>query len=329
MKTFNFCGKSVPRVGLGCMGMSEFYGKSDDRKSLDLLLEAFDLGYRHFDTADMYGRGHNEELLARFLSKLGSRAREDIVLASKVGIVRHPEDKYRFSIDNSYDYIKRACEESLRRLGVDRIDLYYLHRLAPGHEVPDALRAFSDLLREGKIGAVGLCEVSAEILEKAVSVQPISAIQSEYSLWSRDVEQSILPVCERLDISLVAYCPLGRGFLAGEVTTDSMAEASTSDDLRTRLPRFTGDNFEKNIRLIERLEDISQSVGVTKSNLSLAWLLHQSEKVHVIPGTRRSAYLQENFSARSLQLPREVYEALSEVFQPGAVSGARYPTASQ
>ena len=321
------CGKNVPRIGLGCMGMSEFYGKSDDQHSVNLLSEAFELGYRHFDTADMYGRGHNEKLLSTFLSKLSAEQRAEIVLASKVGIVRDPVKKYSLSFDNSYDYIKNSCEQSLKRLNVECIDLYYLHRLAPDQNLEEVLSVFSDLIKEGKIKSMGLCEVSAEVLEQANAIQRISAIQSEYSLWSRGVEEEVLPMCKKLNIPLVGFSPLGRGILTGEITKEVMSLAKEEEDLRTRLPRFSGENLDNNIKLIEEFGKVAASQHILKSQLSLAWLLAQSDLVHVIPGTRKSQYLRDNFSAQSIHLTDNVVEELSQLFVPSAIHGDRYPSA--
>lgn len=327
MNTSNLCGKQVPRVGLGCMGMSEFYGQSDDAESLKLLHQAFELGYRHFDTADMYGRGHNEELLSRFLGELSSEQRDEIVLATKVGIVRDPVERYSISFNNSPEYIRSACEQSLKRLGIDCIDLYYLHRLAPEQDIEAVMGTFSELIDEGKIRTVGLCEVSADVLRKANAAQRISAVQSEYSLWTRDVEDTVLPACEELDIALVGFSPLGRGILTGGVTQQTMSSANEDDDLRTRLPRFNGDNLEANIKLVEQFDYIAQTEHIAKSQLALAWLLYQSPNVHVIPGTRRFKYLRDNFQALSVDVPDYISLDIAQLFVPSAVHGERYPGA--
>jgi aryl-alcohol dehydrogenase-like predicted oxidoreductase len=326
MKLKELSGKTIPAIGLGCMGMSEFYGSSNDLQSVKLLHEAYELGYRHFDTADMYGRGHNEQLLASFLSETSHEYREKIIVATKAGIVRDDKDKYAISFNNGRDYLKKACEDSLKRLNIEYIDLYYLHRLIPGQDVEEVISTFMELIKEGKIRTIGLCEVDAATLEKANKIHPIAALQSEYSLWTREVEASVLPMCEKLGVSLVAFSPLGRGFLTGAVTKQMLSE-SNNDDLRSRLPRFNGDNFEKNGELLIRLDEVAQSLDISKSQLALSWILAKSEKIHIIPGTRKSHYLQENFESQKVDLTAETQALLEEIFDADNIFGARYPSA--
>jgi aryl-alcohol dehydrogenase-like predicted oxidoreductase len=326
MKLKELSGKTIPAIGLGCMGMSEFYGSSNDLQSVKLLHEAYDLGYRHFDTADMYGRGHNEQLLGSFLSELSHERREKIVIATKAGIVRNDKDKYAISFNNRREYLKQACEDSLKRLNIECIDLYYLHRLIPGQDVEEVISTFMELIKEGKIRTIGLCEVDAATLEKANKIHPIAALQSEYSLWTREVESSVLPMCEKLGISLVAFSPLGRGFLTGAVTKEMISEGS-NDDLRSRLPRFNGDNFEKNSELLILLNEVAQSLNISKSKLALSWVLAKSENIHLIPGTRRSHYLQENFESQNIVLTAEAQSRLEKIFNAEKIFGARYPSA--
>nr|WP_298138792.1 aldo/keto reductase [uncultured Pseudomonas sp.] len=318
--------KSVPAVGLGCMGMSEFYGETDDAQSLETLHAALDLGYRHFDTSDMYGRGHNEELLGKFIKQLGSR-RDEILLATKFGIYRDPADKYNLLIDGSREYVKKACEASLKRLNTDCIDLYYVHRRDPNTPIEETVGALAELVQEGKIKAIGLSEVSVETLRKAHAVHPIAALQSEYSLWSRDLEEHTLPVLEELNIALVAYSPLGRGFLTGAITKEHIEQASADSDFRAKLPRFQGENLDANLQLVKALEELSSELGCTSAQLALAWLLDQYENLHVIPGTKRIKYLEGNFTAQQIQLDAAASAMLGKIFAPQAIAGKRYPDA--
>lgn len=318
--------KSVPAVGLGCMGMSEFYGATDDRESLQTLQAAFDLGYRHFDTSDMYGRGHNEELLGRFIKQLGGR-RDELLLATKFGIYRDPNDKYKLLIDGSRAYVKKACEESLKRLNTDCIDLYYVHRRDPDTPIEETMEALAELVREGKIKAIGLSEVSVQTLRKAHAVHPLTALQSEYSLWTRDLEEEMLPTLRELGISLVAYSPLGRGFLTGALSRQQLEQANAETDFRAKLPRFQGENLQHNLQLVKTLEELSAELDCSPAQLALAWLLEQYEQLHVIPGTKRIQYLAGNFEAQRLQLDVRTSGLLSRVFAPQAIAGKRYPDA--
>jgi aryl-alcohol dehydrogenase-like predicted oxidoreductase len=304
------------------MGLSEFYAATDETEALAVLHAAFEVGYRHFDTADMYGRGHNEELLGRFVASLGP-ARRELTLATKFGIRRHPTEALRLEIDSSPTYVRQACEASLRRLRVECIDLYYLHRRNREVPIEDTVGTMADLQREGKIIGIGLSEVSRETLRRASAVAKVSALQSEYSLWTRDVEAELLGVCAALEVSFVAYSPLGRGFLSGssQLLNGTIAET----DLRSKLPRFTAEHRATNSALVEHLAVIAAQQGVTTSQLALAWLLQKQPSIHAIPGTRNPRYLIENFAALQLELSAPTVSALEQLFAAGSVSGARYP----
>lgn len=318
--------KNISAVGLGCMGMSEFYGNSDDGESIRTLHMAYEVGYRHLDTADMYGRGHNEILLGRFIKQLGSK-RESLQLASKVGLRRSEKEKYSLTVDGSRRYIKQACNDSLKRLGVDYIDLYYLHRVDPLVPLEETLDAMSELVKEGKIRMIGLCEVSNASLKKALALHPIAAVQSEYSLWTRDVETGVLQTCREFGISFVAFSPMGRGFLTGCISEDYIRNTAPDLDLRTRLPRFSTENFGANLKLVENLKVIAKSVGVKTSQLALSWVLSKGDNIIVIPGTKRTTYLSENFNSQDIVLEPHIISELDRIFVKEAVMGARYPEA--
>ncbi|ALM50945.1 aldo/keto reductase [Halomonas huangheensis] len=306
----------VSPLGLGCMGMSEFYGPSDDAESMQLIQQAVDAGMTLFDSADTYGQGHNEQLLGRALAG----RREQAVIATKFGIVRDP-GAYARSLDTRPEYVRQACDASLKRLGVDCIDLYYAHRLNPDIAVEETVGAMAELVREGKVRALGLCEVSATTLERACHVHPIAALQSEYSLWSRGVEDAVLPACRRLGVTLVAYSPLGRGFLSGALQTrDDLDER----DFRRQAPRFSEQNLAANRELITRLETMAKQREATPAQLALAWLLAQGDDIVPIPGTRRLTRLNENLAAISLELSAEDLAQLSGWFPPGVAQGERY-----
>jgi aryl-alcohol dehydrogenase-like predicted oxidoreductase len=313
-----------PRVGLGCMGMSEFYGPSDDDDSLRALLGAFDLGYRHFDTADMYGSGHNERLLGRFLRELGAR-RADVRVATKCGIRRRPAPEVGFDVDGSPAYVRSACDASLARLGVDEIDLFYLHRRSPSVPIEETVGAMGDLVRAGKVRAIGLSEVSEATLRAAAAVHPIAALQSEYSLWTRDAERGVLHACDQLGVDFVAYSPLGRGFLSGEVTPERLEE--NAGDLRRLLPRFAPGNIEANASLLAALRAVASEVDASPAQVALAWVLAQGDHVHVIPGARRPSHVADNFRALRVALTDGQREGLARAFAPANVRGARYPEA--
>ncbi|MBA2676080.1 aldo/keto reductase [Ramlibacter sp.] len=318
--TAALAGVSTLRVGLGCMGMSEFYGPADDEANLRALHTAFALGYRHFDTADMYGRGANEQLLARFVGELGAR-RAEVLLATKVGIERLADGN--IAANSRADYIQAACEASLRRLGVERIGLLYLHRKTPEVPIEETVGAMARLVEQGKVGALGLSEVSAATLERACKTAPIAALQSEYSLWSRDVEAAVLPMCRAHGVKLVAYSPLGRGFLTGAVSPATLAEG----DLRRRLPRFQEDNFRANEALLAVVQGIAQALGCSTAQVALAWLLGKGDDVHAIPGSRREANMAANIAALGIRLSPIARRELDAAFAGGAVHGLRYPEA--
>ena len=308
---------TVSAIGLGCMGMSEFYGPTDDAQSLATLERAFALGVTHFDTADMYGSGHNESLLARFL--VGRRDR--VVVASKFGIVREP-GQYARRIDTRPAYVRAACEASLKRLGIETIDLYYAHRLNPEVPVEETVAAMADLVTAGKVRALGLSEVSAATLRRAYAVHPIGALQSEYSLWTRDVEAEVLPVLRELKVSLVAYSPLGRGMLTGAIGKDTPL---ADNDFRRISPRFQADNLDANLRLVDVVKTLAAERGCTPAQLALAWLLAQGSDILPIPGTRRITALEENLGAISVKLSAADLARLDAALPPGIAAGDRYP----
>lgn len=316
---------TVSALGLGCMGMSEFYGSSDDTESLRTLTAALDLGVTFFDTSDTYGIGHNEELIGRFLKTID---RKKIQLATKFGIVRQ-KGVYDRRIDNSPAYIRSACDASLRRLGIDHIDLYYVHRFDTTQKIEDVVATLAALKKEGKIGAIGLSEVSAATLRRAAAVHPIAALQSEYSLWTRDVESEILPTCRELGTAFVAYSPLGRGVLTGALTKlDGLA----ADDFRRQSPRFADGNLDRNLKLIEPVAKLATDKGCTPGQIALAWLLAQSAADHrapvvPIPGTRRIKYLKENVEAATVTLTPADLKLLDSALPRGAAIGERYTPA--
>jgi len=309
-------------IGLGCMGMSEFYGASDDAESLGTLARALELGVALFDTADTYGLGANESLLGRFIAEGGAKRRARMVLATKFGIVRQA-GAYERRIDNSPAYIRSACDASLQRLGVEQIDLYYCHRRDPAVPIEDVVGAMAQLVHAGKVRAIGLSEVSADTLRRAHAVHPIAALQSEYSLWSREPEAELLPTCAALGTAFVAYSPLGRAFLTGAVDT----QALDAKDFRAHNPRFQGHAAASNAALVAQLGALAKPWGLTNAQLALAWLLARQPNAIPIPGTRRRARLEENLAAAQVRLDAAQLAAVEAVFHPGAVQGARYPEA--
>ena len=307
----------VSAIGLGLMSMSGTYGKSDDAQSIEVIHRALDLGVNFLDSSDMYGWGHNEELLGKALKGRRSQA----VVTTKFGQVQSPDGKANL-VDGSPAYVLRACDQSLRRLGVDVIDLYYQHRVDPKVPIEETVGAMSRLIEQGKVRFIGLSEAAPTTIRRAHAVHPLSAVQSEYSLLYRNPAEETLPVCRELGISYVAYSPLGRGFLSGRIQDQSDLPA---DDRRRQHPRFQDKNFEHNLALIHRVEAIAKEKGVTPGQLALAWVLAQGTHIIPIPGTKRRVYLEENLGALSIQLSASDLERINEAMPAGAAAGLRYP----
>ncbi len=310
-------GLIASQIGLGCMGMSEFYGDADEAESLRTLHRALEIGVNFWDTSDVYGPHTNEILLSKVLKD----KRNEVVLATKFGIVRDPNDPTKRGFSGKPEYCQKSCEDSLKRLGIDTIDLYYLHRIDPNTPIEETVGAMADLVKQGKVRYLGLSEASAQTLRRANAEYPISALQTEYSLWSQDVEEEIIPTCRELGIGFVPYSPLSRGFLSGEYKSmDDLAP----DDFRRTSPRFQGDNFQKNLDVVDKIKQLANEKNCTPSQLALAWVLAQGNDMFPIPGTKRVKYLEENAAASEVKLTAEDLAEIEKISPKGVASGERY-----